>query len=172
MNNDIFSLATRLKTKYRTRDPFALLHALHVDFAYTYAFPAGGLKGFCTIMNQTKYVRVNALLCPSEKRVVAAHEAGHIVCHGGELRIGAFRDGDIYRPTGKIEREANFFGAEFMLDDEEVLDLMHSCGADFFTVAKALYVPAPFFAFKLYGMVKRGYAMRMPTELDSSFLSK
>lgn len=172
MNESIYADAMRLKRSYKTNDPFELLDALNVEWEMTHSFRKNGLKGFCTIANQTKYVRINGLLVREEQRVVASHEAGHIVRHGNILRVGAFKDNDIYNATGKLEREANFFGADFMIDDEEVLDLMHSCGANFFSVARSLYVPAPFFAFKLYSMVERGYAMRMPVELDSTFLAK
>ena len=47
-----------------------------------------------------------------------------------------------------------------------------TCDANFFTVARTLYIPEPFFAFKLYSMVERGYSMKMPVELDSTFLAR
>lgn len=172
MLNTIFAEATRYRKKYNTRDPFELLNALNVNTDFTRAYPKDGLKGYCTILNRIEYARINDYLLMPEKVVVAGHEVAHIILHLKDLKIGAFQDHDIYNATGKKEREANFFAAEFMLDDEEVLDLMHSCGANFFSVAKALCVPAPFFAFKLYSMVERGYAMRMPVDLDSAFLAK
>ena len=172
MLDSIFDEALRLQKKYQTRDPFELLDALNAVVSYTDAFPKDGLKGYCTIFNRIKYVQINAHLSSPERAVVAVHEAGHLIIHTDDLKVGAFQDNDIYNATGRKEREANFFGADFMIDDEQVLDLMHSCGANFFTVAKQLYVPAPFFAFKLYSMVSRGYAMRMPVELDSGFLAK
>lgn len=172
MIDSIYDEALRLQRLYRTRNPFELLDALNAVVNFTVAFPKDGLKGYCTIMNKVKYVQINDFLPAEEKAVVAVHEAGHLIIHAKELKIGAFQDSDIYHALGKKEREANFFGADFLVGDEQVLDLMHSCGADFFNVAKALCVPAPFFAFKLYSMVSRGYAMRMPVDLDSGFLSK
>lgn len=74
--------------------------------------------------------------------------------------------------TGKKEREANVFAADFLIQDEDVLKRMKACDSNFFNVAKALRIPAPFFAFKLYSMVERGYAMRMPVDLDSAFLAR
>ena len=70
-----------------------------------------------------------------------------------------------------MEREANFFGADLLIDDDAVLDLVHSHDADFFNVSKALCVPCEFFAFKLYSMVERGFPMRMPVGLNSAFLA-
>lgn len=96
------------------------------------------------VANQTKYVRINGLLRPEEQRVVASHEAGHLICHSRFLQVGAFKDNDIYNATGKLERESNFFGTDFMIDDEKVLELMHSGDANFFSMAHSLYVPVPF----------------------------
>ena len=163
MNNAIYLEAERLRKKHNTRDPFELLEAANVVVDFTRKFPKNGLKGFCTIINRTRYVVINARLCEEEQRVVAGHEAGHIILHMDDLKIGAFKDSDIYQAKSKKEREANFFSADFLISDDEVLDAM--------TVAHALYIPEPFFAFKLYSMVERGYSMKMPVELDSTFLA-
>ena len=124
-------------------------------------------------MNRMNYVMINSRLPELDQRVVAAHEAGHLVLHRNDLKVGAFKDDDIYMAIGKKEREANFFASDFMIEDEEVLDHMQAQEADYFSVAKALCVPAPFLAFKLYSMVQRGIAqMRIPVELNSTFLAK
>ncbi len=171
MNNAIYLEAEWLRKKHNTRDPFELLEAANVVVDFTREFPKNGLKGFCTIINRTRYVVINARLCEEEQRVVAGHEAGHIILHMDDLKIGAFKDSDIYQAKSKKEREANFFSADFLISDDEVLDAMKACDANFFTVAHALYIPVPFFAFKLYSMVERGYSMKMPVELDSTFLA-
>lgn len=172
MNDSIYLAAERLRKKHMTRDPFELLDGLGVVTSFTHRFRQDGLKGFCTIINRTRYVVINDRLCDEEQRVVAAHEAGHIVLHDTELKIGTFNDNDIYMAKGKQEREANFFAADFLISDNDVLDAMQECGSNFFTVARALCIPEPFFAFKLYSMVERGYSMRIPVELDNAFLSK
>lgn len=172
MNDHIFAQAEQLRKKYRTRDPFEALEGMNVELMFTNAFARDGLKGFCTIQNRIKYVVINERLSDEDQRVVAAHELGHLVVHNADLKIGTFRDNDIYMATGRKEREANFFAADFLIADEDVIDLMKTCDANFFNVAKALSIPAPFFAFKLYSMVERGYAMRVPVDLDSRFLAK
>ena len=172
MNLGIYEDAERLALRYDTRDPFELLDSMHVVLEFSYSFEKTGLKGFCTVMNKTRYVVINGKLSSVEKRVVAAHEAGHLIRHASDLQIGAFKDNDIYMATGKKEREANVFAADFLIRDEDVLKRMKACDSNFFNVAKALRIPAPFFAFKLYSMVERGYAMRMPVDLDSAFLAR
>ena len=82
----------------KTHDPrsIELLDGLGVVTSFTHRFRQDGLKGFCTIINRTRYVVINDRLCDEEQRVVAAHEAGHIVLHDTELKIGTFNDNDIY----------------------------------------------------------------------------
>ena len=122
MNLDIYEDAERLAKRYGTRDPFELLDAMNVVVKFTDKFPKDGLKGFCTFMNKTKYVVINDRLSSIEARVVAGHEAGHIIRHATELKVGAFQDNDIYMATGKKEREANVFAADFLIRDADVLE--------------------------------------------------
>ena len=89
---------------------------------------------------------------------------------GAALRCQAMQDFDIYQATGRLEREANFFAADLLLDDEEVLDLIHSGNTDFFSVAKELCIPAPFFAFKMYSLIRRGEHLQLPVDIDNRFL--
>lgn len=167
-----FEDAQKLYKKYGTRSPFEIIDAVpDMKLWMSEAYPADGLRGFATIQNRIRYAVVNSFLQPEEQRIVAAHELGHLIRHEVRLRIQPMQDFDVYAATGKLEREANFFAADLLIDDEETLDEIHSCGADFFSVARKLYVPAPFFAFKLYSLVERGNTMRMPVSLDSSFLS-
>ncbi|MEF9896512.1 MAG: ImmA/IrrE family metallo-endopeptidase, partial [Clostridia bacterium] len=104
------------------------------------------------------------------RRVVAGHELGHIMLHGDYLKMGAMRDMDIYAATGKTEREANLCSADTLISDQDALEAIQDSDSDFFNAARTLYIPAPFFAFKLYSMVERGYAMQVPMELSNAFL--
>ena len=161
----------QLRKKLKTNDPYELLMAMDVNLVPSNRFPRDGLRGFCTILNRTKYVVVNVKQPFEEQRVVVAHEAGHLLLHLDQLKPGAaMQDFNVYNVTGKLERQANFFAADFLIDDDEALDLMHSGDTDFFDVARKLSIPAPFFAFKLYSMVDRGYNMRVPVDLNSTFL--
>lgn len=145
LHNRIFLETEPLARKYGTRDPFELLDSLNVVVEFSMAFPCEGLKGFCTIMNRTCYVVINAHLRSEEQRIVAGHEAGHIVVHADDLKIGMFRDSDIYTATGRMEREANTFAADFLIPDDEVMEHLRSCDANFFNVARTLCIPSSFF---------------------------
>lgn len=170
MSELIFQQAMRYRKKLMSSDPYELLDDMGVVLRRSSAYPRDGLRGYCAIINRTKYVVINCKQPAAEQRVVAGHEAGHLILHKAELRAGAMSDFDVYNVTGRLERQANFFAADFLIDDDDVLDLMRSRDADFFNVAKELCIPAPFFAFKLYSMVSRGYSMRVPVDLNNTFL--
>lgn len=172
MSDRIYSEVLRVIQRYRTRDPFDLLDAMGVTVFFSDKFQKDGLKGFCTCANRFLYVVINAKLCPEERRIVAAHELGHLVLHQSKLKLGAFRDNDVYCPTNRWEKEANCFAADLLCADEDVTEAMKTEDSDFFDVARQLYVPAPFFAFKLYSMMDRGFPVRLPVELNSTFLGK
>ena len=170
MTEMIFKQAQQCRERYKTSDPYELLDAMGVVLLLSNAYPRNGLRGYCTVMNQTKYVVINQKQPEEEQRVVVAHEGGHLILHKAQLKVGAMRDFDVYNVTSRLELQANSFAADFLIDDEAVLDLMHSHDADFFNVAKELLIPAPFLSFKLYSMVNRGFNMRIPMDLNSTFL--
>ena len=166
----IFDQVMRIRKRFHTSDPFELLKRMGVVLIFSDAFPRDGLRGFCTVMNRIRYVVINAKQPEEEQRVVAAHEAAHLILHMDRLKAGAMRDFGVYNVTSRLERQANFFAADFLIDDEEVLDQMQTSDGDFLCVAKKLLIPAPFFQFKLYSMVNRGYSMRVPGDLNATFL--
>ena len=172
MTDLIFTQAQRCRRRFGTSDPYELLEGMGAVLVHSDAYRLDGLRGYCAIMNRSQYVVINRKQPREEQRVVAAHEAGHLVLHKAQLKAGAMRDFDVYNPASRLERQANFFAADFLIDDQAVLDLMRDFEADFFDVAKALLVPAPFFAFKLYSMVNRGYHVRVPVDLNSTFLKQ
>ena len=170
MNDWIYRKVLEYRRRVGSNDPYELLDALHAVVMPTDAFAADGLRGFCAIINRTRYAVINENQPEEEQRVTAGHESGHLILHSHILRSAPLRDFDIYNAVGRQEMQANLFAADFLIDDEEVLDLMHNEDADFFSAAQTLCVPAPFFAFKLYSMMNRGYPMQMPVDLNSTFL--
>lgn len=174
MNDRIFEYASRLSKRYGTRDPFDVLENClpNTKLKISDRYDADGLKGYATIqVRGQRFAVINGKLCSEEQRVVAAHELGHLILHETYLKVAPMRDFDIYNALGKYERETNSFAADFLISDEEALDVIHSCDADFFSSAKELCIPAPFFAFKLYSLIQRGNKLRMPVDLDSRFLA-
>lgn len=175
MTDFIFRETERIYAKYRTRDPFELLDGMGAVVSFTREYGRKGLKGYSTVMNRSKYAVINAYLHPAEQKVVAGHEAAHLILHVDEILsspVRALRDFNMWDNSGRIEYQANLFLADFMLDDDEVMEHVADEYTDFFGTARELYVPPPLFAFKIYSMMKRGYDVRSPIDLDSRFLGK
>ena len=175
MSDFIFRETERLFKKYKTRDPFELLDCIGAVTKFTYEYGRKGLKGYSVILNRTKYAVINGKLHEAERRVVAGHEAAHLILHVDEILsspIKALRDFSMFDNSGRIEYQANLFLADFMMDDDEVLEYVRGEDANFFNIANELRVPAPLFAFKCYSLTRRGYEVRSPIDLDSKFLGR
>ena len=79
MSNYIFQSVEKLVKRHKTRDPFELLKALNVVVQETDQYTH--LKGYCLLCCKTFYVVISDFLSEEEKRIVAAHELGHIILH-------------------------------------------------------------------------------------------
>jgi len=173
MDEYIYNEADGLFLKYGTRNPFVLLDCIGAVVTIVDTFDANGLKGFCTILNRTKFVVINGKLHEYEQRLVAGHELGHLVIHEHEIQSSpnqTLKDFNLYDNSGRIEYQANLFAADYMLDDNLVIELVQNEHMDFFSVAKELYTSPHLLGFKLFSMAKRGYNVRTPISLNSKFL--
>lgn len=170
----IFRTSQEMAAQYKTRDPYELLDGIGAVTRFTSAFEADDLKGFAMIENRIRYAVINERLSESEQRIIAGHEAAHLILHEDVILQSPNRvlqDLDIYYNRGRLENEANRFLADFLTSDEEVLYHMKTHN-DYSDLAKALYLPPPLLAFKLYSMVKRGFPVRNPVPLRSNFLKQ
>jgi len=161
--------------KHDTRNPYKLLEQMGVVVQISDRFTDDGLKGFCTIQNRIRYVVINGKLSEPEQKIVAGHEAGHLILHTNEIKRSpqqTLNDFYLYSNTGKIEYEANMFAADFMIGDNDALECIHDEHMDYFSIASALYVPPQLLDFKLRSMERRGHKVRLPAGLDSKFLGK
>ena len=171
----IFREVQWIVKKYATRDPYELLDAIGAVTFVSWEYSRDGLKGFSTIANRTKYTVINGNLDEAEQRIVAGHEGAHHILHVDEILVSpvrALRDFDLFSNAGRIEYQANLFLADYLLDDNDVLEYVADDGEDFFSASGKLSIPPPLFAFKLYSMMRRGYEVRSPIDLDSKFLGR
>jgi hypothetical protein len=82
------------------------------------------------------------------------------------------KDFNLYDNSGTLEYQANQFLADFLASDENVLDIIKHEDMDYFGTARELEIPPPLLAFKLYSMMRRGYDVRSPMDLQGGFLGK
>lgn len=171
MKNDfIFDRVDKLIGKYRTRNPLTILEQMNVIVDETSRYEK--LKGYCFLSCQIFYVMINGSLSEEEKRIVAAHELGHIILHKTELQLAPMKDSILYDIVSKTEYEANLFAADLLIEDGDIEELSKDQELNYFSLCRALNVSPDLMSFKLFSLIRRGYAYNMPMGLDSRFLAK
>lgn len=171
MKNDfIFNRANKLIRNYHTRNPLTILEQMNVIVSETNRYKQ--LKGYCFLSCQIFYVMINSSLSEEEKRIVAAHELGHIILHKAELQLAPMKDSILYNAISKTEYEANLFAADLLIDDGDIEELSKERDINYFSLCSALDVSPDLMSFKLFSLIRRGYAYNMPMGLDSEFLAK
>ncbi|MCD7751521.1 MAG: ImmA/IrrE family metallo-endopeptidase [Lachnospiraceae bacterium] len=166
----IFERAEELVRRYKTRDPVELLKCMNVTVRETAQYDR--LKGYCFLCCQTYYVMISSFLSEPEKKIVAAHELGHIVLHKQELKLAPMKDSVLYNMTSKTEYEANLYAANTLITDQDVETLSQDPDLNYFSMCSSLDVSPELMSFKLYSLARRGYSYHMPMEIDSRFLAK
>ncbi len=154
-----------LRKRYGESDPVRLCGSMEILLLY---HPLGkgkqAIKGFFLECSRIPTITINADLPEMIRRVILAHEIGHAVLHRKE-GIRAFHEIGLWDQTDRMEREANLFAAELLLEDEAVLSLMQQ-GKTIREAASTLYVPPELLQYKLQMMQAEGY--RLPAvEYDS-----
>ena len=168
----IYGAAENAAKKYQTRDPYKLLDAIGAKTRYCYEYEPDGLKGFSTILNRVMFAVINGHLNEHDQRIVAGHEAAHLIIHKREILLSpaqALKDFNLYDNSGRLEYQANSFLADFLVSDDDVMEAI-SNDDNFFANARELYIPPPLLAFKLHSMMRRDYKVRNPIDLQSGFL--
>ena len=166
----VYQAIAKLIRRHRTRDPFELMDALHVQVRFYYDLT--GTKGFTRYFLRQYFVGINGNLSASEQRVVAAHELGHIVLHAEALKTAPLFDTAVYDKRSNTEYEANLFAADLLIADEDVLTAAEGPDMDYDTLCLSMHVSAGLMNFKLRSMQKRGIDIPLVSECDSRFLYK
>lgn len=114
----IKQLADRTAAKYRTRDPYELARALDVIVIDT---PLQGVRGFCHRISRCKIIYIDNSLDDWQRRIVCAHELGHLLMHKDLNRI--YMDNHTYLLSSRYEREADKFAVCYLYDDDYIQQL-------------------------------------------------
>ena len=169
----IYAVAEQVVKKFYTRDPYELLDAIGAKTRYCYDYEPDGLKGFSTILNRVMFAVINGHLNEHDKRIVAGHEAAHLILHKNEILLSpaqTLKDFNLYDNSGRLEYQANSFLADFLVSDKDVMEALSNEDSNYFANARELCIPPPLLAFKLHSMMRRDYKVRNPMDLQSGFL--
>ena len=116
----IVSVADKLCTAYGTRDPFEAADRLGVAVSFK---DVGSLKGAYFGELPKPAIVINDGLDERMQRIVCAHELGHHMLHGSTQTCAVMR---FDSTVSVLEREANVFAAEFLIDAETAKEYLRS----------------------------------------------
>ena len=122
----LYTEAEKAAKKCGTRDPYDLIDVIGAKLRVSYDFDPEGLKGYATILNRSKFILVNGHLEKPDQRIVAGHEATHLILHKADILrspVSTLRDFNLFSNTGRLESQANRFLADFLVSDLEVLNM-------------------------------------------------
>lgn len=167
---DIYEAVEKLKKKYDEPDPFRLCREMGMMLRFqSFGTEPDAIKGYFIEFNRLCTITVNSDLPQFIQKIIVAHELGHATLH---RRSGAhaFQEVTMYDSISVYEKEANLFAAEFLLEDEKVLEALN-CDTTFFNAAAELMVPAELLDFKFRVLKWKGYKiMESPISQRNNFL--
>lgn len=168
---EICEAVEAIQKKYRESDPFRLCSAMGIKLIFqSLGNDPDAIKGFFLESKRIRTITVNSDLPSVIQKIIVAHELGHAVMHR-KKGVCAFHDMGLFDESSVTEKEANLFAAEYLLNDEEVLDTLNR-DTTFFTAAAKLYVPIELLDFKFRVMKWKGYKLiEPPISARSNFLA-
>lgn len=118
----IIETVDKLVRKYHTRDPYELCQLLGIKIHY-YDLQKK-LKGFFYYQSRQKNIVIDHNVNGILERILVAHKLGHAVLHTKIAMMHGFQEMEVFDDKSIEENEANFFAAELLLEDEEVLECL------------------------------------------------
>ena len=132
--------------------------------------PHTGLKGYCASFFGKFAVIINSRLPAYLQILVAWHELGHIMFDAQLLEKDGFHyDYDFFDSIDTMEQRANFFAAEALIDDEDLMRKAHE-GYTFTAMAAEYRIPADFVIYKIQIMRHYGYELNVFDTPDAGCL--
>lgn len=158
----IIEAVEKLVKKYDTKDPYELCRALGIKIHF-YNMEKK-LKGFFFYQSRQKNIVIDSNVNEVLERILIAHELGHAVLHTKIAMMKGFHEMEVLDGSSLEEDEANFFAAELLLDDNEVLENLSEYS--FFETAQRLFVPAALLDYKFSLLHEKG------KRVDSMYIRK
>ncbi len=164
----IYKCADKLIKTFETRDPFKIAKHIGIDLKY---MKLRNIKGLYTYILRNRYIVINDSIDEISARIVCAHEIGHDRFHRG-LGIKTFQD-EMCIPvkTANPEIEANYFAAEFLISDADLLDLLNK-DYTYSQIASELEVHTELAVIKAQILNSKGHKLSIPYIPAANFLGK
>ena len=167
---EICTSVRRLKKKNGETDPVRLCGSMGIRLLYQQlGKDETAIKGYFIVCKRIPAIVINDDLPETIQKIIIAHELGHACLHRKQ-GISAFHEVTLFDESSTMEKEANLFAAELLLDDGEVVETLNR-DLTFFGAASALRVPMELLDFKFRIMKWRGDRLiEPPIDARSDFL--
>jgi Zn-dependent peptidase ImmA (M78 family) len=161
----------RLVAKHWERDPVRLARDMGVIVLYqNLGHGDSACKGFYIRKSRKHVVVINDNLSYIVKKIILAHEIGHIILKHEEM--GAYHAFHLYDRTSRFEFEANLFAAELLMEDGDVIDVLKDADLFFESAARTLNVPPEMLDFKFRILKNKGLNIEALNFARSDFLKR
>lgn len=152
----------RIRQKYNEREPFPLARAMGISLLFkSMGTGSTACKGFYILQSRKQAIVINGDLPEELQRIIAMHEIGHAVLHRKSSGLKNFHDFTLFDETSVYEYEANIFAADYLMEDDEVLEVLND-DISFFGAASKLNVPPELLDFKFRVLKRKGYQVIDP----------
>ena len=141
---DVKKSVSNLKKKFKTTNIFELIDFLNIEVIETDL--ESKTLGMYRTIKRNKFIFLNNNLDYIEKKFILAHELGHAVLHSSVNCF--FLENNSFFVKNKIEKEANQFSAELLIDDVELKNLLCSSYTTA-QIAALMEVPESLILYKL-----------------------
>ena len=161
-----------IQKEYEENNPFHLCRDMNILLRQVnLGTEPDAIKGFFLKNKNIQSITVNSDLPESIQQIIIAHELGHCILHS-HPGVQAFHDIALFDECSILEKEANLFAAELLLNDQDVYEVLNQ-DTTFFTTARTFCVPAELLDFKFRIMKWKGYKLtEPPISAQNNFLSK
>lgn len=161
----------KVKTKYQESDRTALQPlCILLLRSFRLELIQNCCKGFCMRECRKTCIVINSDLPEIIQQIILIHEIGHALLHQKTLQIKCFHDFELFDGVSQCEYEANCFAADYLLEDEDVLEMLNA-DMSFFQAAAELKVPPELLDFKFRMMKRSGVQIvDSPITSNSDFL--
>ncbi len=164
----ICKCANELIKTFETRDPFKIATYIGIDLKY---MKLQNIKGLYTYILRNRYIVINDSIDEISAKIVCAHEIGHDRFHRG-LGINMFQDElCISLMKANPEIEANYFAAEFLIADSDILELLTE-NYTYSQIGSVLGVHTELAMIKAQILNSKGHKLFIPYVPEANFLGK
>lgn len=169
MARDAIAIAQKLMRKYHTSDPQILAGILGVEIIELSDLTRQ--RGIFKVIVGNAFIFINANLSEQLKKMIIAHELGHVLLHWDEgKKPSGLVEFEIFDIKDQKEYDANLFAATLLIDDEELRNYIYVERLDVVSIARIMNINVNLLLLKLNEMNNKGAGFNLPPMPKRNFI--